>query len=179
VFIPVFEKSVGRNFICFPFQTCFDLRSVRFRLLSSEYVAECSMTSYPKATHGQSKRSTRPRKRKSPWSKDEEKEVKEEEISNTSASSKKLSSANVFDAEVNRAHAYKIIDFLSVFQTLAQLLICRKCLKNVEFRESGIRGFGFKIVVLCSCDSTQINFGPQNEFYEEAEGLLYAAGIAD
>jgi len=154
VFIPAFEKSVGRNFICLPFQTCFDLRSVRFRLLSSEYVAECSMTSYPKAIHGQSKRSTRPRKRRSPWSKDQEKEAKKEEISNTSASSKKLSSANIFDAEVNRAHAYKIIDFLSVFQTLAQLLICRKCLKNVEFRESGIRGFGFKIVVLCSCGST-------------------------
>ncbi|KYM98820.1 hypothetical protein ALC62_10450 [Cyphomyrmex costatus] len=78
------------------------------------------MTSYPKAIHGQSRRSARPRKRKSPWCKNQEKEAEEKEISNTSASSKKLSSANVFDAEVNRAHAYKIIEFLSVFKKITR-----------------------------------------------------------
>jgi len=40
------------------------------------------------------------------------------------------------------------------------MLICKQYKQNVKFEESGMRGFGFKLVVKCSCGRADINSGP-------------------
>ena len=75
-----------------------------------------------------------------------------------SASAKKLHTASSDD--VRSSHTYKIIEFVTVFTALSQILICYKCKQSVHFEESGQRGLGFKIVVSCRCDHTEINSGP-------------------
>lgn len=125
--------------------------------MSRQYGKRIKMPSYPKGNRSVIYRPSRPRKRKVHKKESEE----PEETECPSSSRRKLSSVDVFDAEVNNAHTYRIIEFVSVFNMLSQLLICRYCKKDVKFTEAGARGFGFKIVVSCSCkESTCINSGP-------------------
>lgn len=77
-----------------------------------------------------------------------------------SASAKKLSTADSDDIHSNPSHTYKIIEFVSVFTALASILLCYKCKQHVRFEESGHRGLGFKINVVCRCGRTEINSGP-------------------
>lgn len=77
-----------------------------------------------------------------------------------SASAKKLKSACIEDVRTNPLHAYRIIEFLTVFTALSDILICSVCKQRVNFNESGHRGLGFKIVVTCRCGNREINSGP-------------------
>lgn len=77
-----------------------------------------------------------------------------------SASAKKLHTASSDDIRSSPSHTYKIIEFVTVFTALSQILICYKCKRSVRFEESGQRGLGFKIVVSCNCSHTEINSGP-------------------
>lgn len=47
-----------------------------------------------------------------------------------------------------------------MFTALAEMLTCRKYKPPVKFEESGNRGLGFKIVVLCQCGHRDIFSGP-------------------
>ncbi|KYN18878.1 hypothetical protein ALC57_08808 [Trachymyrmex cornetzi] len=77
-----------------------------------------------------------------------------------SASAKKLQTASSEDIRSSPSHTYKIIEFVTVFTALSQILICYKCKQSVHFGESGQRGLGFKIVITCHCGHTEINSGP-------------------
>lgn len=77
-----------------------------------------------------------------------------------SASEKKLCSVSNDDIVYNLQHFYRIVEFVTVFGALTDLLICRKCKGNVKFEETGVRGFGFKFLILCACGRREINSEP-------------------
>ncbi|KYN01374.1 hypothetical protein ALC62_07834 [Cyphomyrmex costatus] len=119
------------------------------------------MASYPKHESDCNDRASKPRKRKFHGNQFKVKKSEEEEEDNSSSSStKKLSTASSDDITINPLHYYRIIEFLSVFGALSNILICRSCRQKVNFQESTNRGLGFKIVVLCTCGRQEIQSGP-------------------
>lgn len=120
------------------------------------------MSSYPKQEHSDTYRHSKPRKRSyhgnqySASSNDKG----ESESASASASAKKLQTANIENVTVNPMMGYRFIEFFTVFTALSDILICRNCMNNVKFEETGIRGLGFKLVVKCKCGSRNVNSGP-------------------
>ena len=45
---------------------------------------------------------------------------------------------------------YEIINFVTVFSTIATFVVCKECGENVKFEKDYHRGLGFKITVTCS-----------------------------
>lgn len=86
-------------------------------------------------------------------------EVDEEVSEEASVSAKKLK-ASAEDVIVNPSMCYRIIEFISVFSALADLLVCKVCKQKVKFEQSGERGLGFKIAVQCRCGTSLIQSGP-------------------
>lgn len=82
-----------------------------------------------------------------------------EASADTSASAKKLK-ASTNDVIINPSICYRIIEFISVFAALADLLVCRVCKQKVKFGQSGEKGLGFKISVQCKCGTSLIQSGP-------------------
>lgn len=65
------------------------------------------------------------------------------------------------DIEVDATFGYRIINFLTVFSTLSQIVACKKCGGSVTFLESSKRGLGFKLVIVCEkCGSITIDSSP-------------------
>lgn len=87
-------------------------------------------------------------------------EIEEEPSGDGANASAKKLKASVADVIVNLSLCYRIIEFLSVFSALVDLLVCRMCKQTVSFRQSGERGLGFKISVKCRCGTTLIQSGP-------------------
>jgi len=73
---------------------------------------------------------------------------------------KKLKNVSSDDIYTNPLHGYRIIEFFTVFTALSDILICSTCRQKISFMESGQKGLGFKIVVMCRCGNTEINSGP-------------------
>lgn len=73
----------------------------------------------------------------------------EQPSENVGKSAKKLSANNSDDIEVNPSVGYRMIDFLTVFTAISQVVVCKKCKSDVEFTGTGMRGLGFKIVITC------------------------------
>lgn len=111
------------------------------------------MSSYPKCSN-----TSRPRKRHFHGNQHTKKE--EEEIAGQSASAKKLSTGRSDHIVANSQHSYRLIEFFTVFSALANVVICCKCKDTIQFEEDGMRGLGFKLVLLCSCGRKDINSGP-------------------
>ncbi|EZA47079.1 hypothetical protein X777_16771 [Ooceraea biroi] len=111
---------------------------------------------YPKAKHGESQCASRSTKRHFQGNQYMEKSDETEQ----STSAKKLKTAISDNIVYNPQHTYRIIEYFTVFTTLAQMLICKECKKSMQFEETGIRGFGFKLIVKCTCGRTEINSGP-------------------
>lgn len=103
-------------------------------------------------------RRSRPRKRN--FSGNQFIDSNNNDTAGTSASARKLNSASANDIVVTPTHYYRIIEFVTVFGGIAEMLICRQCKQNVTFEESGHRGLGFKINIKCQCDRISINSGP-------------------
>ncbi|CAH2100864.1 unnamed protein product [Euphydryas editha] len=114
------------------------------------------MQSYPKNERNSSTRSAKPRKRtfhgNQHCNNDEDTEPQ-------STSAKKLS-ADKDDVHYSALRGYRFIEFFTVFTALSEILICRDCKLPVKFEESGNRGLGFKIVVICKCGFRNIFSGP-------------------
>jgi len=71
-------------------------------------------------------------------------------------------------------HCYRIIQFVSVFTVLSDLLICRECKQNVTFSEANYRGLGFKILLSCRCGRQEINSGSFiNNAYEINRRIMF------
>lgn len=82
-----------------------------------------------------------------------------------------------FDDIVQNPHtAYRIIEFFTVFTALSDILVCGSCKSKVTFKETPMRGVGFKIIVSCArCDATAINSGPMiGNGYEVNRRLILA-----
>ena len=104
------------------------------------------MSAYPKGAHKETYRHSRPRKKKrnSDFGKIPESEPSE----NVSASSAKKIDAHGFENMTsNPLHAYRIIEFFTVFGSLSQFIICRNCRKDIKFEETSHRVLGFKLVL--------------------------------
>lgn len=124
---------------------------------------------YPKGKQGESRRAAKPRKRQFYGKKkQDDKNIQQ------SASAKKIRSTNSEDIIYNPLHYYKIVEFLSVFGALAELLICRQCKRDIRFEESGNRGLGFKLIVTCHCGRRAIHSGPLiNTGYEINRRIIF------
>lgn len=112
---------------------------------------------YPKRRRNENDRASRPKKRNFHGNRFTNAQSDEQ---NGSASARKLCTVDKTDIEFSPLHGYRIVEFLTVFGALQDILVCRQCKGNIEFRESGIRGLGFKLVVKCVCGNREINSGP-------------------
>lgn len=113
-----------------------------------------------KGTHDKPVFACRSRKRKFHGKQFVQNEEEEASEQNTSASDRKISSA-LNEAVIHPTISYRIIDFVSVFFTLSQYLICSKCKAQPRFQESAPLGLGFNIIMSCRCDNTIIPSGPK------------------
>jgi len=85
--------------------------------------------------------------------------VEESNDETTSVSAKKLKKSPD-DIIINPSFCYRIIEFVSVFSALADILVCKRCKQKVSFGESGEKGLGFKISVSCKCETVLIPSSP-------------------
>jgi len=85
--------------------------------------------------------------------------VEESNDETTSVSAKELKKSPD-DIIINPSFCYRIIEFVSVFSALADILVCKRCKQKVSFGESGEKGLGFKISVSCKCETVLIPSSP-------------------
>jgi hypothetical protein len=129
------------------------------------------MQSYPKGTKEIPSQTSKPRKRRFHGNQFTNKEGK---IVGASASTRKLCSTSSDNIVCNPLHAYRLIEFFSVFTALSDLVICSECKQKVKFEEAGNRGLGFKLVMLCCCGRRDINSGPWvNTGYEVNRRIVF------
>lgn len=102
-------------------------------------------------------RSTSLKKRHRPLNRHE----MEQEAASTSASAKILKSREVTDVPITKSFGYRIINFVTVFSAISNVVKCKKCNGDVNFAESHIRGLGFKLVISCdSCEPASVDASP-------------------
>ncbi|XP_070515610.1 uncharacterized protein [Cardiocondyla obscurior] len=83
-----------------------------------------------------------------------------DEFVSTSAKKIKLDSKNE-NKDIDEGFGYRFINFMTVFSTLSQMIVCKTCKGDVSFTESSRRGLGFKIVMTCNtCGEFYINNCP-------------------
>lgn len=89
-------------------------------------------------------------------------EVEKPDDDFVSASAKKLKlSEDLYDVEVDSSFGYRILDFITVFSAIANVVVCKECKSEVKFTEKAIRGLGFKLVVSCAkCEKKEISSCP-------------------
>ncbi|XP_011859127.1 PREDICTED: uncharacterized protein LOC105556642 [Vollenhovia emeryi] len=101
----------------------------------------------------------------------------ERETESVSTSAKKLRmAARDYEIHVDQSFGYRLIEFMSVFAAIAQLVVCKKCGSEVRFAEASVRGLGFKIAVSCDgCVTSYINSCPLiRNAYEINRRLTFA-----
>ncbi|KYN18944.1 hypothetical protein ALC57_08731 [Trachymyrmex cornetzi] len=81
----------------------------------------------------------------------------EKDVDFTSTTAKKLKASENIDFSVSREFSYCILNFFSVFTTIATLVVCKPCKSDIQFSQTSSRGLGFKICVKCNCNETFIN----------------------
>lgn len=119
------------------------------------------MSRYPKGDRCKRQRTAEPRKRKLEFHGNRLTSVSSDDGDlHTSRSEQKLKTASSDDVIIHSSHCYRIIEFISVFLALSEIAICRSCKQKLTFAESGHRGLGFKIVVMCMCGRREIQSGP-------------------
>lgn len=129
------------------------------------------MQSYPKSKKSASERASKSRKRKFHGNRFTS---TEKEQSDASISAQKLSSASNENIIVNPLHCYRIVEFLTDFNTIANMVIYGTCKQKITFAETGHRGLGFKIVISCMCGLREINSGPLlNTGYEINRRIVF------
>ena len=69
--------------------------------------------------------------------------------------------------------SYRIIEIVSFFSALTDLVMCRTCHGQIQFKESALRGLGFEIDVECGYGSQTIDSGPiVNTGYEISRRII-------
>lgn len=111
----------------------------------------------------------------------------ENKETSTSTSAKKLKSSEDAEIEVDVSFSYRIINFLSVFSAISEVVKCKTCDGNIKFTEVSPRRLGFKLKLSCeSCDPVCINSCPliSVRAYEVNRRIVFAfrllgIGLAD
>ncbi|XP_066596972.1 uncharacterized protein [Prorops nasuta] len=131
--------------------------------------------SHKKGVRGASGSNKRPKiSRKRPFNRHELDTPIESE---PSISARKLKmSDDFYDIEVDSAFGYRIINFIAVFSTISNFVVCKVCKSEVKFTENGIRGLGFKVVITCeTCEKKEIPSCPFiNKGYEVNRRIIFA-----
>ncbi|CAG5109337.1 Protein of unknown function [Cotesia congregata] len=76
----------------------------------------------------------------------------EQSTANTSTSAEKLLHNNDENIVIDPSHGYCILQFVSVFSAISNLVMCKTCHKEITFNQASPRGLGFKIAVICECE---------------------------
>ncbi|XP_012232335.2 uncharacterized protein [Linepithema humile] len=101
----------------------------------------------------------------------------EGETESVSTSAKKLkTSTDDYEIHVNKTFGYCFINFVTVFTSISQLIVCKTCGSNIKFEESSCRGLGFKIAVICEkCVPKYINSSPliNNHAYDINRRMVF------
>jgi len=102
----------------------------------------------------QTNRSDRKKRRVGP----ENRFVAEKVTVNTSTSEQKLNTSfDDSEVSIDPSVSYRVINFLSIFPKLGQVVNCKKCGGDVEFSETASRGLGFNLIMKCNtCVPTKI-----------------------
>lgn len=92
----------------------------------------------------------------------------EQENLSTSTSAKKLKTAEDVFVPEEETIGYKILNFFTVFSTIAQYVKCKNCDGEINFKCESVRGLGFKIMIVCkTCKPVLVpscpNIGPAYE----------------
>lgn len=71
--------------------------------------------------------------------------------------------------------SYVICNFLMVFNALSEFVVCKSCSGAVKFGRTAGPGVGFKLIVICSCETRQILSSPMSQnSYEINRRILFA-----
>lgn len=93
-------------------------------------------------------------------------EIEKPEDLNVSASARKLKQKDINNVEVDPTFGYHLVNFVTVFTAISNVVVCKVCHSEVKFTESSKRGLRFKIVVSCdNCDKKEI---PNSPFIKNA-----------
>lgn len=131
-----------------------------FKIVSEYFIFVCKMDR--KSTKRGYYRPDRSRKRKFSGNQ----HTLEEETSFTSASAAKLKNTTDEEVLIDYNFGYCILEFCSVFSSLALMIICATCKEKIKFSRSAARGLGFKIGVQCGCKS--VRYIPSCSFINKA-----------
>jgi len=103
----------------------------------------------------------------------------ENETEFASTSAKKLRESTDCDVQVDVLQSYCIISFLSIFSKLTEILVCKKCKKEVRFGKTREMGLGFRLIVECSCSTESIESCPliDNRSYEINRRIVFVLRI--
>ncbi|XP_067205402.1 uncharacterized protein [Linepithema humile] len=94
---------------------------------------------------------SRPKKRKNVFNP----KTAERDQKASSASAKKLKKQEDISVPMDNNNDYRILNFITVFSAIANVVKCKRCNGNVKFQTASARGLGFKIAVLCDNCPTQ------------------------
>ncbi|KYM95562.1 hypothetical protein ALC62_13786 [Cyphomyrmex costatus] len=104
----------------------------------------------------------------------------ERNSSNNNTSAKKIKQ---HDEDLNVPQddhtVYRLLNFITVFTAISNLVKCKKCNCDVNFQICSERGLGFKIAVMCNeCQPTYINSSPFiGHTYEINRRFIYVMRI--
>ncbi|KAL1488866.1 hypothetical protein ABEB36_014661 [Hypothenemus hampei] len=60
---------------------------------------------------------------------------------------------------ISASFGYRLINFVSIFSAIGEIVQCKKCGGDVTFTETSLRGLGFKLKVKCAkCEIQQLQF---------------------
>lgn len=124
------RKTVEQRFVYVSFFLAFD---------------ECTMSYYRALSDDE--RSTRHKSRKPKFKGIPFQHLRDKGPHTTS--SKRIRLDDNGDIEFDATHSYRFVDFINVFSTLSQFLICRDCQKDVKFTERSMKGLGFQLMITC------------------------------
>jgi len=85
----------------------------------------------------------------------------ETDSSSYSTSAKKIKHLEDLNVPQDNLLEYKILNFITVFTAISNLVKCKNCNGDVEFQTCSERGLGFKIAVMCNtCQPQYITSSP-------------------
>lgn len=107
-------------------------------------------------------RKSRTRKRKNVFNPN----LAESSSESFSASAKKLKNNNELIVSEDSSVEYRILNFITVFSAISNLVKCKTCNSDIKFETASTRGLGFKLVVKCNSCASQ--FIPSSPFLEHS-----------
>lgn len=102
------------------------------------------------------RRGCNPRKRKfagNQW-------TAETDTKKVSASARQLENTNFEDLDIDISCNYVICNFVTIFNFLSQILVCKSCGGEVTFSRTVGAGVSFKLAIKCKCNTQHVNSSP-------------------